>query len=554
MKRLAAFLVLCAGVQLVQCRDLDLKPQGEHWLRFVQITDVHCLDEESPGRIVRLDNLHDSAWHPQDAYTTQVLAATLDVISHHHAVDEWPIDFLLATGDLTDNAQKNELDWFLAAMDGREIVPDSGALEGPLSTDDPGDNPNLPFLPRGLPRDIPWYALVGNHDCLASGVFAINRDAPEPESWYAPQLGLVARFIGLDAAEPPRSSLVPTGDWSPAVILANEELADPAALRLDASGLTPGPVPEDKERRYLSKKDFVEAFFHTETRPLGHGFTPDGRLTGKAWYSVRPIANLPIRLVALDTAAESPVPLIPQHYGILPRSQFDGFVRPEIEKAAKAGEFVIVVSHHPSSDFDLPHPVDAVSTSEFRNYLARQNNVIAHLCGHTHRNRVTRIGGKHPYPEIETCSLIDDPQEARMIDIFYDPSTGNVTLTASMIGHMEAPTRLAQESYRRAMADRDATGLPVDLRQANLQAVFEQAVEEEAPERAEFLTAPYPRTIGLFETDAYSESGRTPFIVLQPGFRPLAAPVAPSPSGTGFGPPFTGGWAASSASGLGKPF
>jgi hypothetical protein len=79
--------------------------------------------------------------------------------------------------------------------------------------------------------------------------------------------------------------------------------------------------------------------------------------------------------------------------------------------------------------------------------------VVAHLCGHTHRHRVSRIEGAHPYLEIETASLVDYPQEGRVFDVYYDQASDQVRLTGEVFGHAEAPTRLSAESLRRATID-----------------------------------------------------------------------------------------------------
>jgi hypothetical protein len=119
---------------------------------------------------------------------------------------------------------------------------------------------------------------------------------------------------------------------------------------------------------------------------------------------------------------------------------------------------VIVASHHPSEFFDQFYPGDVVGTAEFRAALAGMPNVIAHLCGHTHRHRVTEIDGLYPYLQIETASLMDFPQEGRVFDVYYDEALDQVRLTGYVFGHAEAPTRLSAESLRRAEIDAEITG------------------------------------------------------------------------------------------------
>lgn len=447
--------------------DLPAGVEGEHWLRIAIISDTQIVDEESPARAVRFAPFLAEAWRPQEAYGLQTLDATLRVINARHRAGKGvgrPIDLVLFTGDLCEGAQHNELRWVIDTMDGRWIVPDSGELDGPLRPGPPDLNPKLPFQAAGLDREVPWYTVHGNHDGLCAGVFGIDSTRADPEVWHSPQLEPVAILLGLHDLTPVWHSLMPTRDQSPAIIRASADPADPTTLELALDELYSGPIVPDSQRHFIDRSRFIEAHFDTLTQPIGHGFTEWNRSSGAAWYAVKPKPDVPVRLLVMDTVAPDPVPGFPNHYGVLTRAQFESFVKPEVEDAEAAGEFVILVSHHPSADFNLPHPGATVRTSEFRRYLTSRSNILAHLCGHTHRHRVTRIEGPSPYFEIETGSIIDYPQEGRMLDIFYDESTGAVLLASEIFSHMEQPTVLSAESFRRAeiAAEADKRG-PVTL-------------------------------------------------------------------------------------------
>ncbi|MCC6488523.1 MAG: metallophosphoesterase [Candidatus Hydrogenedentes bacterium] len=426
---------------------------GVHWLRIAHISDTQIVDEESPNRAVRLAALMAEAWRPQEAYGLQTLDATLRVINEHHSAkggDEPPVDFVIATGDLTDGCQHNELRWFIDTMDGHWVLPDSGEADGELRDVAPEDNPKLGFQAEGLDPSIPWYTVFGNHDELSVGTFAVDRTAIDEQDWKAPLLRLVATAFGLHLLDKNLNALEPVSLYSPAILRGSEELMDPDTLELLLGDLEAGRIVADPERHFSRRTEFIEEHFNTTTAPAGHGFDESNVESGLTRYSVHPKDGIPVRLVVMDTVAPNPPPGLPAHYGIMTREQFESFVKPEIEDAQAEGEFVILASHHPSEDFDLPYPQEQVRTPEWREYVSSQPNIIAHLCGHTHVNYVEYVDGAYPYYEIQTGSIIDYPQEGRILDIYYDESTDTIRLESTMLSHMENPTRLSEESYRRS--------------------------------------------------------------------------------------------------------
>jgi len=431
---------------------------GVHWLRIAQISDTQIVDEESPNRAVRFAALTESAWRPQEAYGLQTLDATLRVLNDRNAVKngvDYPIDFVVVTGDLTDGSQHNELRWFIDTMDGQWVLPDSGDTDGELRDGAPEDNPKLGFKAEGLDPGIPWYTVFGNHDSLSFGVFNVDRSAADPEEWVSPLLRPVAALLGLHRIDPTLNALEPTSRYSPAIIRGSEEQIDPDTLQLLLGQLQAGRIVQDVRRHFTDRLAFIAEHFDTTTLPEGHGFSAGNLGTGLTRYSVKPKEGVPVRLIVMDTVAPDPPYGLPAHYGVMTREQFQSFVKPEVEDALANGEFVLLASHHPSEDFDLPYPAPHLRAKEWRDYVASQPNVVAHLCGHTHKNFVTLVDGEYPYYEIQTGSIIDYPQEGRILDVYYDEATETVRLESTMFGHMENPTTLSEESYRRAVVYRE---------------------------------------------------------------------------------------------------
>ena len=454
VRNLSAIVALGVVLALAGCPEIPPEPQGGVlWLQFAQITDTHILDDESPARTVRLADLTPSAWRPQEAYSAQVLDATLRVLNDYHTgalQPQYRLDFVIHTGDTVDNAQYNELRWFMDIMDGKAVLPDSGALDGPQRHGPPHNNPKLAFQAAGLLPEIPWYVVYGNHDALCAGNFALDIAATDPTKWTAPLLWPVAAVLGLHALDTDLNWLSPTINQSPAIILGSMDLADPVTLKLQWDLVSAGAIPADANRHFISSDDFVAEHFNSTSLPQGHGFVRDSQGGSSLRYSLRPKADVPIRLVVLDTVAPDPAQGLPFSYGVMTREQFDHFLKPEFEAAQKAGEWVLLASHHPSTDFDTPYPACTVGKNEFRSYLAAQPNLIVHVCGHTHRNHFEMVAGAHPYPEIETCSLIDYPQEARIFGLYYVEEAHAFRVQSALISHLDKPTRLSAESFRRA--------------------------------------------------------------------------------------------------------
>ena len=373
--------------------------------RFVHISDAQILDEESPARLAFAADFTTSAWRPHEAYSTQLLDGFVRTVNKLH-VARHTIDFVIHTGDVTDNVQQNELNWFITVMDGGMIDPLTGVDDrNPASKPEPLLDPHHSFEAQGLyragvHRDAPtiqWYNLFGNHDRFAVGVFPIvvdlfgNRFAPLP---LQDRLGLFYPVV-----------LDPLDDiaWG-AITPANP--GPPPKVGL------PVPVPANSGRRYFSSVEFIDAHLESAGEPPGHGF--DAEDPTRTWYTVSPLPGL--RLIALNSASPpSPQPTLIYSEGAISLPQVI-FLRQELEMAQAAGECVMVATHHSSASLAIAEGT-ALTPHSFRALLNGFACVKLHVAGHTHSHAVFDRGG---YVEIVTGSTLDAPQEGRVIEIWRE--------------------------------------------------------------------------------------------------------------------------------------
>jgi 3',5'-cyclic AMP phosphodiesterase CpdA len=373
--------------------------------RFVHITDTHVVDEQSPGRLTAAASAVSPAWRPHEAYSLQLLDGMVRTINELHAARH-TIDFVIHTGDATDNAQLNELEWFVTVFDGGRVDPQSGPDDrDPASLPDPLLDPYHPFDAQGLYRDgvhgdaptIKWYGLLGNHDRFAVGVFPIVTDVLGRRVSPLPMQERLALTFPV--------VLDPAGSLSFAPITPAHP-GPPPPLNL------PVLVQRNPARRYITNEEFIEAHLASVGQPPGHGF--DASRPDRTWYSVSPVPGL--RLIGLNSA--TPVieqPGLAYHEGAISIAQVE-FLRNELMSACKNGEYVVVATHHPSDALE-PTYATALTPTTFRQLLSAHPCVKLHLAGHWHTNLVIDRSG---YIEIVTSSIIDPPQEGRIIEIWRE--------------------------------------------------------------------------------------------------------------------------------------
>jgi metallophosphoesterase (TIGR03767 family) len=415
-------------------------------LCLAHVTDLQLADVQSPARFEFLNRYFADPRYaeivpvqrPQEALTVQAIDATLRTINAVRGpVTGLAPQFAVTTGDAIDNAQWNEMQAFLALFDGGLVRPGSGApgYTGVQALDWPDDVfwkpdgtaggdlfrrefgfPRHPGLLQRAMREfpaaglsMPWLSCFGNHEALNQGVGVVT-----PE--------LAAALVGGS-----KPVALPDGfDHDRALELFTEQpdafMAGPAV-----------PVAADPGRRPVTRREFVEAHFRPGSRPFGHGFSGQNRLDGTAYYAHDTPAA---RLIALDTSCGAGGAA-----GCVDRDQarwlearlaeaHSAYRGPDGREVRTGNDdrLVILLSHH-GVDTLTNTRAGAFGTggelqlgaAELLALLHRYPNVVLWLNGHTHTNAVrARRDPDHPahgFWEVTTCSVVDWPCQARLVEI-----------------------------------------------------------------------------------------------------------------------------------------
>jgi hypothetical protein len=384
-------------------------------LTFVQLSDVHILDAQSPLRLEFGDAaVSSSAYRPQEMLTGHVADA---MVRHINEIGGGPVlgkplALAIQTGDNSDTGQYNELRWNIDLLDGGEVTVDSGdpsRYEGVMSSD-PEFYDTYYWHPEGTPE--------GKED-----------DKPRSEYGFPVVPGL------LDAARAPFTAEGLNMKWLTAMgnhdglVQGNwphSATYEAAAVGSDIKGTDREATP-DPNRRLLSRTEWVEEHFTTTGLPEGHGFTQDNVDKGTAYYT---FDQGLIRFVVLDTVSK---------FGDKGAIYPDQLAWLKKTLAASTKKLVVLASHHPLASFEDTSLADKVETE-----LLRHDNVIAWVNGHTHTNHIwphKRVTGKgknkkvaNGFWEINSASHIDWPQQSRLLEI-SDNKDGTLSIFTTMVDH-----------------------------------------------------------------------------------------------------------------------
>ncbi len=399
-------------------------PNVARLLFYFTMSDIHIADKESPAQVNYLGlrggygSGQSSAYSPVILSTPQVLDAAVQTINALHKLT--PFDFGLSLGDDINNTQHNELRWFIDTMDGKLITPSSGSHLGAGFIDY-----QQPFSAFGLNPDIPWYQVMGNHDQFWMGSLFENTKTRD-----AHIAGTILN-MGYDPGDP-AAAINETGYYM-GVVNGLRIYGDIFGAGPEADFTEPPTVVADETRHTLSTPSsttlaWMQEFFNTTSKPVGHGFTQSNLDHDLACYSFVPQSDIPIKFIVLDDTVKGPGQ--PQYArGALDDTRYNWLVG-ELQAGQAANQLMVIAAHIPirpqySLTDTTPVPIwpGPVYTDEYvLNMLHQFPNLILWMSGHRHVNVVTPQpdpGGDptRGFWEVETSSLRDFPQQIRTFDI-----------------------------------------------------------------------------------------------------------------------------------------
>ncbi len=455
-------------------------------LRFVNLSDSHIIDDEASPVIT--GNWTESALDPaigngsaqrlQEEYTDEVLNAMVATINHCR--DQIPapkLDFMIATGDLTDAATLNEARRYIDNLDGVSGAPTAYERHCGYTTHDSRGEPKAGAAPCTPAMQSLFAGPTGR---LVADSQAPAPDPDDPTYQLTPTRS--ARQIAETAAASVAGGSQLTAPGLPPALRCatggqcdNERLEIPHyAVFGNHDGAVRGTVTFQQPfqagfaafgRYFLeSQRELVNEFFFTEPDPgpIGHGFNhvessrfTDANDRNDGYYAFD-AAGGAVRMVVLNTIADGVRDELHRggqtnadtgglvtgnevtdprglEMGVMDEAQYQ-WLAGELAAADAAGQATLVFSHHPDVSFTehrLGEPLGDRSAVEVDELLGSHESVVAWIAGHTHRNRIRPCTASgcavaddaatvtgDGFWRVESASLVDYPQEGRIVDVY----------------------------------------------------------------------------------------------------------------------------------------
>ena len=426
---------------------LDLMPAGYNGesakpaatlLHFFTVTDIHLTDKESPCQTIFFAPIIGpgglGCYSPLILYTTHVFDAAVKTINKLD--DELPFDLGLALGDLANNTQKNELDWFIRLMDGGLLTPSSGQQK-------PGTLPDYqqPYTAEGLHSHIPWYAALGNHDHFWSG------SKPVADKIRNAYTGSTILKVGWAMGA---ASEIEKDTYSMGTIDGSTQYGTVIGCGIVAKTDSIPEISADNNRRTLaSVNEWIDEFRTSTSLPYGHGFIQNNpkNMLG-ACYSFIPKSDIPLKIIVIDdTQPNNDTVICPDSiygHGELPPDRYHWLME-QLQSGQNSNQLMIIAAHVP---IHVLTGVNAFSWIPIANCYSSEDqlveqlqsfpNLILWVAGHRHLNNVTAIPSKdaaHPengFWEVETKSTREFPEQFRTFDIVRNSDNSVSVITTNV--------------------------------------------------------------------------------------------------------------------------
>lgn len=479
-------------------------------LRFVQLTDDHIIDDEAQAinGASLTDPLHptfEAAMRLQQEYSDEALNSLIAGVNA--CQQKFPSEFAIITGDSADLTTLSETRRFIDNLDGTfDQVSDfeTKCLAGlPAGTPAPlAEQQCKRFTGRGVADtqsedpdlDNPAYQSLYTRTVLQSAMAqAASSSGRAADGSTDPTRQTMTRAAGLPevlrckAGAAGCSNVKLAMPWMVAFGNHDGYLRGTLAFNINVAnaGLTAAG------RHYLSNQhEFIDEFFVTEAvpGPVGHGFNYaemsrriDADLRNDGHYAFD-AGSGKFRMIVLNTIIDGYDSRIPGNLllnpfalsdGSIDTAQFD-WMKAELAASAARGQLALVFSHHPDLTFAdrgmfaALVPIE-VTAAQMDAELASWPHLIAWVAGHTHIHRIRAFkvtggvgsngvvetpvtckiaGACAGFWQIETASLIDDPQQQRLIEIL-DNHDGSGTIRTPVLMHtFETSKKLAERDDR----------------------------------------------------------------------------------------------------------
>lgn len=420
------------------------------FINFFTFSDIHITDKEAPNQLIHFQQAerfaynNTSIYSPVMMYTTHVLDAAIQTVNALHK--KTPFDFGLSLGDTCNSTSYNELRWYMDVIDGKVITPSSGAHLGAESIDY-----QKPYQAVGLDKSIPWYQAMGNHDHFYIGSFPVDAN---------PALGLRQSYIA-DSVWSIADILVPNLNTFPVLFNIDDLKAQPQFYTGLIDGSNPygkiihagaasdevfaagaPKIAADPNRRSLVRTEWIQEFFKTTSKPVGHGFNLVDKHSpaGFTCYSFVPNPKVPLKVIVLDdTQREDDGSSDIHGHGYLDAPRW-AWLQTELAKGQAENQLMIIAAHAPiavapiGSEMEwwdektniTPQHQNAVSLPVLIKTLQNTPNLLLWLAGHRHVNTVKAFPStdsakpEQGFWQVETSSLRDFPQQFRTFEVYLN--------------------------------------------------------------------------------------------------------------------------------------